>query len=195
MAVLEILTYPDEALHKRCSEVTAFDAGLHKLLDDMAQTMQSQEGIGLAANQVGELRRLFLMDVPLGKDAQTGAELRTGLLEIINPRIANKRGEVRFEEGCLSFPGIYENVIRANEIELHWQDRTGAPQQAKLQGLVAICAQHEFDHLEGITFVERLSPLKRRLALREYERANRESIEDKQFRAKARQRRQPQQLS
>ncbi len=195
MAVLAILTFPDEALRKRCSEVTRFDAELHKMLDDLAQTMQSQEGIGLAANQVGDLRRMFLMDVPLGKDDKTGEELRTGLLEIINPRIASKRGEVRFEEGCLSFPGIYENVIRANEVELHWQNRAGEPMQAKMQGLVAICAQHEFDHLEGITFVERLSPLKRRLAMREYERANREAIGDKQFRAKARQRRQPQQIS
>ena len=189
MAVLPIRTFPDDVLRQRCREVEAFDAALHQLLDDMADTMRAAEGIGLAANQVGALHRLYLMDVPLSEN------VRTGLLEIINPQIVARRGEQRYEEGCLSFPELYENVVRASEIELSWQDRTGQPQRATLRGLVAVCAQHEFDHLDGITFVDRLSPLKRQMALRDYARNNREAIEDKQFRAKNRQRRTPQQLS
>ena len=188
MAVLQIVTFPDPALRARCREVTAFDADLVQFLDDMAQTMAASEGIGLAANQVGQLHRLYLMDVPVSETE------RTGLLEIINPKIVAKRGEVRFEEGCLSFPGVYETVIRANEIELHYQDRHGVAHSIVLVGLPAICAQHEYDHLEGITFVDRLSPLKRRVVLRDYERRNRESIEDKQLRAKAKARRQPPQV-
>lgn len=188
MAVLPILTYPDPALRQRCKPVEAFDEAFHRTLGDMADTMRNSEGIGLAANQVGILQRFFLMDVPINDKESTG------LLEIINPRIAARRGEVRFEEGCLSFPGVYENVIRANEIELQYQDRTGAPQKVVMRGIVAICAQHELDHLDGITFLDRLSPLKRRIVLREYERANREKIDDKQFRAKARARRAPPQV-
>ncbi|MBM4343001.1 MAG: peptide deformylase [Deltaproteobacteria bacterium] len=190
MAVLPVVTFPDPVLRQRCKEVTAFDADLHKLLDDMGQTMATAEGIGLAANQVGDLRRLFLMDVHIDDNT------RTGLLEIVNPRIVAKRGEVRFEEGCLSFPGVFEFVVRANEIELHYQDRTGAAHKIICRGMVAICAQHEYDHLEGVTFIDRLSPLKRQLALRDYDRRNREALDDKTARAKARARRQPpQQIS
>lgn len=190
MAVLPVVTYPDPVLRQRCKEVTAFDASLHKLLDDMGETMAAAEGIGLAANQVGDLRRLFLMNVPVDENTTTG------LLEVINPRIVAKRGEVRFEEGCLSFPSVYEFVVRANEIELHYQDRSGAAQKLICRGIVAICVQHEFDHLEGITFLDRLSPLKRQLALRDYDRKNREALDDKAFRAKARARRSPpQQIS
>jgi peptide deformylase len=180
MAVLTIHTYPDPVLKVRCAEVTAFDAALHQFLDDMADTMAEAEGIGLAANQVGQTVRLFLMDVPLE------GEQRTGRLEIINPRVLQRRGETKYEEGCLSFPGLYETVMRASEIDLAYQDRHGAEQRLTLRGLPAICCQHELDHLDGVTFVDRLSPLKRRIALRDYERAHRETIEDKQFRAKRR---------
>lgn len=180
MAVLEIRTYPDLVLKERGREVTEFGAALHQLLDDMADTMAKAEGLGLAANQVGEPVRLFLMDVP---DAEGQ---RTGVLEIINPRILARRGEVKYEEGCLSFPDLYEPVVRANEVEVAYQDRHGQEQRIKAKGLASICIQHEFDHLEGITFIDRLSPLKRRVALRDYMRNNREDIEEKQFRGKAR---------
>jgi len=188
VAKLTIVTYPDPILSTRCAEVTRFDAELHQLLDDMYETM-IKDGIGLAANQVGQSLRFFIMDVPLEGDN------RTGRLEIINPRILARRGEIKYEEGCLSFPGLYENVNRAAEIDLAWQDRHGVEQSATLRGLVAICAQHEFDHLEGITFVDRLSPLKKRIALRDYTRAHRELIDDKAFRAQSKVRRPPQTLS
>lgn len=188
MAVLTIRTFPDPILKERCAEVTRFDGELHQLLDDMFETM-STEGIGLAANQVGHSVRLFVMDVPLEGDQ------RTGRLEIINPRILARRGEVKYEEGCLSFPGMYESVNRAAEIDLAWQDRQGQHVSATMRGLVAICAQHEFDHLEGITFIDRLSPLKRRIAMRDYLREHREAIEDKQFRSRPKGKRQIQTLS
>jgi len=190
MAILTIRTFPDSALKGRCEPVAAFDADLHRLLDDMAETMRSEDGIGLAANQVGDLRRLFLMDVPLPPDAQTKEPRSTGLIEVINPVILARRGEVRQEEGCLSFPGVYEQVNRAAEVDLQWCDRHGVVQRATMVGLVAICAQHEGDHLDGITFIDRLSPLKRQLALRAYERSLRESADDRRQRlARMRQRR------
>lgn len=179
MALLEIRTYPDPVLKERGRAVTEFGPELHQLLDDMAETMAKAEGLGLAANQVGEVLRLFLMDVPDGEGQ------RTGVIEVINPRILARRGEVKYEEGCLSFPNLYEHVIRAHDIEVAYQDRNGQEQKIKAKGLAAICLQHEMDHLDGITFLDRLSPLKRRVALRDYMRNNREEIEDKQFRTKA----------
>jgi peptide deformylase len=187
MAVLEIRTFPDPILKQRCADVTAFDADLHQFLDDMAQTMQEAEGLGLAANQVGRSIRLFLMDVPTGK-GKDGQETRTGLLEIINPKLVAKRGEMKWEEGCLSFPNVYEWVTRSHDIVLQYQDRHGEPKELKASGLVAICAQHEFDHLEGVTFLDRLSPLKRRLALQSYQRQNAEALQEAEYRAKKLQR-------
>ena len=182
MAIRPIVTWPDPVLKQRCEEVVSFDAELHTLLDDMADTMHD-EGIGLAANQVGVTLRVFVMDVPLGDGEHTGR------IEVINPRIVATRGDTRYEEGCLSFPGVNETVKRALEVDLAFQDRNGQAQQVAARGLVAICIQHELDHLDGITFIDRLSPLKRRIALRDYMRENRELIEDAQHRARSRQRR------
>jgi peptide deformylase len=186
MAIRTIVKYPDPVLKERCSEVTAFDADLHQLLDDMAATMATADGIGLAANQVGVTQRVFVMDVPVDqREPQTAAEpVRTGLLEVINPRIIQAKGEVKYEEGCLSFPNVHEWVTRAAEIDLVFQDRDGTQQRLTARGLLAICIQHELDHLEGITFLDRLSPLKRRIVLRDYLRENAEEIADQQHRAK-----------
>jgi len=182
MAIRPIVTWPDPVLRQRCTEVIAFDADLHQLLGDMAETMKD-EGIGLAANQVGVLLRVFVMDVPLGEGEHTG------VIEVINPRIAQARGEIRYEEGCLSFPGVNETVKRAAEVDLTYQDRNGVAHEVHARGLVAICIQHELDHLDGVVFLDRLSPLKRRIALRDYLRENREQIEDAQHRAKSKLRR------
>lgn len=178
MAIRTIVKYPDPVLKERCAEVTAFDAGLHQLLDDMAATMATADGIGLAANQIAVTQRVFVMDVPVGEHE------RTGLLEVINPRIVQSKGEVKYEEGCLSFPGVHEWVNRAAEIDLTFQDRHGQEQHLTARGLLAICIQHELDHLEGITFLDRLSPLKRRIVMRDYLRENAEEIADQQHRAK-----------
>ena len=182
MAIRPIVTWPDPVLKQRCAEVVAFDADLHQLLGDMAETMKD-EGIGLAANQVGVTLRVFVMDVPLGEGEHTG------VLEIINPRIVKAKGEIRYEEGCLSFPGVNETVKRAAEVDLAYQDRHGVAHEVHASGLVAICIQHELDHLDGIVFLDRLSPLKRRIALRDYLRENREQIEEAQHRAKSKLRR------
>ncbi|MFZ4576780.1 MAG: peptide deformylase [Myxococcota bacterium] len=180
MAIRDIVPFPDPILKQRCAEVEVFDAELHQLLDDMADTMGEADGLGLAANQVGVSLRIFVMDVPIDDDT------RTGRIEVINPKVKAKRGELKYEEGCLSFPGVHENVIRAAELDLDFVDRHGQPQAVTARGLVSVCIQHELDHLDGITFVDRLSPLKRRIVLRDYLRENRELIEDAQHKARLR---------
>lgn len=188
MALRTVVTFPDPILKQRCAEVTDFGAELHTLLDDMADTMAKEEGIGLAANQVAVSLRVFIMDVPVGQERPDGSQ-DSIRLEVINPRIVGKRGEVHYDEGCLSFPGVTESVLRAAEIELAFQDRHGVAQQVTATGLVAICMQHELDHLDGITFIDRLSPLKRRVVLRDYLRDNAERIAEQDRKAKLQQRR------
>lgn len=200
MAIRDVVAFPHPILKQRCVEVTQFDADLHILLEDMAQTMVDADGIGLAANQVGVAVRVFLMDVPVTREPGKAARAeqkaqhpeqnqRTGLVEIINPQILARRGEMKYEEGCLSFPGVNEWVQRAAEIDLQFQDRHGAVHQVTAQGLVAVCIQHEIDHLDGITFLDRLSPFKRKIAMREYLRQNRDVIEDQAMREKLKQKR------
>lgn len=198
MAIRDIVVFPHPVLKQRCAEVTAFDAQLHGLLDDMSDTMHKADGIGLAANQVGVAVRVFLMDVPINRpaskeerkaQAQTEAPATTGRTEVVNPKILAKRGELRYEEGCLSFPGMSEWVNRAAEVDLEYQDRAGTVQTISATGLVAVCIQHELDHLDGITFFDRLSPLKRKIALREHLRENRDLIEDQALRDRAKQKR------
>lgn len=167
MAVRTIVTFPNPVLKQRCEAVTKFDAELHTLLDDMQETMDDAEGLGLAANQIGLPLRIFTMSLPTG-DADDGPVER---FEIINPEIVTKSGDIRFEEGCLSFPGISELVSRAAEVQLRYQDRNGAEVVRVFTEVAAVCVQHEFDHLEGVTFLDRLSPLKRRLAMRSYKKA------------------------
>ena len=167
MAVRTIVTYPSPVLKERCAAVTEFDDALCTLLDDMVETMNEAEGLGLAANQIGLPLRIFTMALPTGDDEDAPVET----FEIINPEILSQTGETRFEEGCLSFPGISELVKRAEQVQLRYQDRSGASIVRDFDGVAAVCVQHEFDHLEGITFVDRLSPLKRRLAMRAYKRA------------------------
>ena len=164
MALRTIVTWPAAVLKQRCAEVDTFDAELHGLLDDMRETMVVADGLGLAANQVAVSKRVFVMAIPDegGEDYE--------LFEVINPVIEGRRGEQRFEEGCLSFPGISEFVVRADAIDLAYSDRDGNRQVRTLTGVASVCAQHELDHLDGVTFIERLSPLKRRLAMRAYKR-------------------------
>ena len=129
------------------------------------------------------------MDVPTNRGSGEKDVKTTGRIEVINPKIVSLRGEMKYEEGCLSFPGMSEFVTRAAEVDLEYQDRTGAVQRLTAKGLVAVCIQHELDHLDGITFIDRLSPFKRKIALREYLRQNREAIDDQAMREKLRTRR------
>ena len=152
MALLSILRYPDPRLHKVAQPVQAFDARLQALIDDMLETMYEAKGIGLAATQIDVHERLIVIDV---------SEERDQPLVLINPEITWASVErVKGEEGCLSVPGIYDGVERATSVKVKALDRHGKEQTLEADGLLAICIQHEMDHLMGKVFVEYLSTLK-----------------------------------
>lgn len=154
MALLNILHYPDERLHLKAVAVEKFDAELKQLVADMTETMYDYNGIGLAATQVNVQKRLFITD--LAKEGQPSQ-----LTVFINPVISNKSGEVKGDEGCLSVPGVFEPVTRAEKITVDYQDLDGNPHNLTCEGLQAICIQHENDHLDGKVFVDYLSALKK----------------------------------
>jgi peptide deformylase len=157
---LEILKYPDPRLKEISRPVSVFDDPLRQILDAMAETMYSANGVGLAAPQVGELKRMFVIDI----GAQDENHRR--IYEFINPKLSKGEGRTAFEEGCLSVPGISEEVTRKAKILVEYQDRFGHPRSLNAEALLAVAIQHENDHLDGILFVDRLSPLKRRLVKR-----------------------------
>jgi peptide deformylase len=160
MAVRPILHYPDKRLRIPAKTVTAFDSELRALVEDMAETMYAAPGVGLAATQIGVALRLFLVDVASGNDAPS--DLRT----FINPELLELEGSVCNEEGCLSFPGVREEVKRAERVRVRAQDANGEPFELEADGLLAIAIQHENDHLDGKLMVDHLSVLKRRLVHR-----------------------------
>ncbi len=144
--------WPDPVLSLVCPQVTVFDANLQRLADDMLETMYAAQGRGLAAPQVGESLRLFVMDVTW-KDAEPEP------LVCVNPVIVSASDDTTaFEEGCLSIPGIPATVTRPAQILLRWQDINGAGHEAQMTGLRAVCAQHELDHLDGIVIFDRIDP-------------------------------------
>jgi peptide deformylase len=151
MAILNILHYPDERLHTVAQPITQFDAALQRQINDMAETMYAAPGIGLAATQVDFHYRLVVIDISENKD---------DLLVLINPEIIERDGITTYEEGCLSVPGIYEEVERAERLKIKALDAQGQPFELEADGLLAICIQHEIDHLDGKVFVEKLSRLK-----------------------------------
>jgi peptide deformylase len=151
MSVLNILRYPDARLHKLAAPVTVFDEALKKLVRDMAETMYGAPGIGLAATQVDVHKQVIVIDV---------SERRDSLVVLINPEILDSSGVSDIEEGCLSVPGIYETVDRAERVKVRAHDQNGNPFTIEAQGLLAVCIQHEMDHLKGKVFVEHLSQLK-----------------------------------
>jgi peptide deformylase len=151
MALLNILRYPDARLHKLAAPVTVFDDGLKKLVADMAETMYAAPGIGLAATQVDVHKQVIVVDV---------SERRDSLVVLVNPEIVEAIGESDIEEGCLSVPGIYELVPRAERVKARAYDQNGKAFTLDVQGLLAVCIQHEMDHLQGKVFIEYLSQLK-----------------------------------
>ena len=152
MALLSILRYPDPRLHKVSQPVQAFDARLQTLIDDMFETMYDAKGIGLAATQVDVHERLIVIDV---------SEERDQPLVLINPEITwTSDVRVKGDEGCLSVPGIYDGIERATLVKVKALDRHGKEQTLEADGLLAVCIQHEMDHLRGKVFVDYLSPLK-----------------------------------
>ncbi|MEE4185355.1 MAG: peptide deformylase [Gammaproteobacteria bacterium] len=152
MAVLEILEYPDPRLRTKAAPVTVFDGALGELVDNLLETMYAAPGIGLAATQVDVHQRVLVVDV---------SEDRSAPHCLINPQIIRQQGAIMADEGCLSVPEIYEPVSRAEDITVEAQDRTGKRFELEATGLLAICIQHEMDHLEGKLFVDYLSQLKR----------------------------------
>ncbi|HRQ56323.1 MAG TPA: peptide deformylase [Azoarcus taiwanensis] len=151
MALLPILRYPDPRLHLKAKPVKQVDDEIRRLVDDMAETMYEAPGIGLAAIQVNVQKRVIVIDV---------SEDKSSLMALINPVIVERRGEQTCEEGCLSVPGIYEKVTRAEEVTVEALDRDGQAFRIEADGLLAVCIQHEIDHLDGKVFVEYLSSLK-----------------------------------
>lgn len=151
MALLPILRYPDPRLHTRAAPVAVVDDEIRQLIKDMAETMYEAPGIGLAATQVNVHKRVVVIDV---------TEDKSGLMALINAEIIERSGAQLCEEGCLSVPGIYESVTRAERVKVRALNEHGEPFEFEAEGLLAVCVQHELDHLEGKVFVEYLSALK-----------------------------------
>jgi peptide deformylase len=159
MAIRKILHYPDKRLRIPGEPVTDFGPLLQQLIDDMAETMYAAPGVGLAATQIGEAKRLFIVDVSSGEGP---SDLRV----FINPEFVKTEGKIEWEEGCLSFPGVHSDVTRAERVKMRAQDRHGVWFEIDADELMAIALQHEFDHLIGKLMIDHLSPLKRRLVHR-----------------------------
>ncbi|MEL0584935.1 MAG: peptide deformylase [Candidatus Thiodiazotropha sp. (ex. Lucinoma kazani)] len=165
MAILDILHFPDPRLRNKAMPVAQVDDSIRRLIDDMLETMYQAPGIGLAATQVNVAKRVVVIDLSEEKDQP---------LCLINPEILEKDGEEQMEEGCLSVPGVYETVKRANHIRLRALGRDGIPFEMETDDLLAVCIQHELDHLEGKLFVDYLSSLKRQRIRKKLEKESRQ---------------------
>lgn len=164
--LLNIHTYPDPILKKVAEDVTDFDDDLKKLCINMLYTMYHAPGIGLAAPQIGISKRIFVIDVDYSREetAEDSGEYVLGDFNpqiFINPVISDKQGEIAYQEGCLSLPGVFEDVKRFENIVVNYQNTDGENKSIKATELLSICIQHENDHLDGIVFIERLSALKK----------------------------------
>jgi len=168
--VREIVVYPDKRLKLVSKEVESFNGALHDLLDDMYDTMRTKNGVGLAAIQVGIDQRVLIINIPLedqagdsyGTEHESNDQPKENTLEIINPVIVAQDGKEKFQEGCLSLPGVYEDVERAKHVKVEYFDREGSKHTIEDDGFLAVVIQHEMDHLEGKVFIEKLSFLKRK---------------------------------
>ncbi len=167
MAIRTIRTYPDPVLRTKTARVEKIDGSLDRLIQDMIETMHAAPGVGLAANQVGVSLQLAVIDL----SARENSEQRHPLFVIINPEIVSSEGSIVEEEGCLSIPDYSEKVKRAAKVRVRAQDRTGKPFEIEAEGLLAKALQHEIDHLNGLLFVDRLSPLKKNIFKRRFKKA------------------------
>lgn len=165
MAIHKILYLPDPRLRERSKPVVTFDNKLQTLIEDMFETMYEARGVGLAAPQIGIGLRLSVIDVEGDRKNQ---------IVIINPEIVASEGEKLFDEGCLSVPGAYDSVLRAEKVTMKALDRQGKPFEIKADGLLAECLQHEIDHLNGKLFIDLLSPLKKAMARKKLDKFKRE---------------------
>ena len=174
MTKLVILEYPDPRLRTKATPVAVFDEALRRLVDDLLETMYGAKGVGLAASQVDIHKRLLVLDV---------SETRDQPMVLINPQILSAEGRVPGEEGCLSLPGIYDKLERAARIRVRAQDRDGKPFEIDAEGMLAVCIQHEMDHLEGKLFVDYLSELKRQLIRRRLQKERKQRSAGSEIRA------------
>ena len=172
MAIRTILTAPDPRLKKKSKPVAAVDAEARQLMDDMLETMYEAPGIGLAAPQIGVLKRVIVLDI----DRE---ELKTGPIVMANPEIIEASDEdATYEEGCLSVPEHYSDVVRPAKVTVRYLDREGETREMACEGLLATCVQHEIDHLDGILFIDHISSLKRNMILRKLLKARKEAERD-----------------
>ncbi len=171
--VRDIVIYPDKRLKMISREVTEFDDTLHTLLDDMYDTMISKKGVGLAAIQVGVDLRALIINIP---DEDSDTQPKENTLEIINPIFIQKEGREKHQEGCLSIPGIYEDIERAKHVVLEYQDRFGAKHTIEDDDFLAVAIQHEVDHLDGKVFIEKLSILKRKKFEKEWKKRQKNTL-------------------
>ena len=162
--IREIRLLGDPVLRRKTVPVERFDAELASFLEDLVETMYDADGVGLAAPQVGDVRRATVIDVSEERDGSS-------LLELVNPRIVRSAGTIPSEEGCLSIPGLTETIERAEEVEVEYQDRSGETRVVTGTELLSRALQHEIDPLEGILFIDYLGPLKRRMVVREWRRS------------------------
>ncbi len=167
MAKLDILTFPDPRLRNKARPVSRLDADIQRLIDDMLETMYAAPGIGLAAIQVNVPQRIIVMDISENHDQP---------LCLINPVITAREGDEQMDEGCLSVPGFFETVKRAERVTVEALDRDGKSFRLDADGLLAVCIQHEIDHLDGKLFVDHISMLKRQRIRRKLEKEQRQSV-------------------
>jgi peptide deformylase len=166
--IRKILHYPDPRLRQKAEPVAQMTPALQKLVDDMAETMYAAPGVGLAATQIGEPHRIFIIDVAAEDEP---SDLRV----FVNPEIATREGECVGPEGCLSFPGITEDIKRSARIRARAQDRDGKPFELEADGLLAVAIQHELDHLDGVLMVDHMGMLKRRIVQRKLQKRSAEA--------------------
>ncbi len=159
MAIRSILHYPDPRLREKAQPVTAITPEIEKLIEDMAETMYAAPGVGLAATQIGEPHRIFLIDI-------AGEDEPSNLHVFVNPEIVKTEGEECGPEGCLSFPGISEDIKRATKVTVKALGRDGKPFELTAEGLLAVAIQHENDHLDGVLMIDRMGMLKKRIVQR-----------------------------
>jgi peptide deformylase len=176
LAILNIVKWPEQILKTPTNKVEVFDDDLKKIVADMQDTLAEAQGIGLAANQVGISKRIIIVHIPYTEDEEKPTpkeEWHDKHYVLINPVITKQNGKIVFQEGCLSVPGIYENITRASEVWVDAQDVNGKPFTIHATGDFAVCIQHEVDHINGMVFVDRMSRLKsmivRRKLLRNYQ--------------------------
>ncbi len=168
MAILPIVQYPDPRLREMCQPVVSVTEQLRLKLSDMAETMYAAPGIGLAASQVGFTERILVIDIGSRgeKEGEEEEEVPGRLFKIVNPEVIKSSGSIDWEEGCLSIPGVYETVKRSSEISVKYLNENGEESVVEASGLLAVCLQHEIDHLNGVLFIDHLSRVRREMVKR-----------------------------